>query len=60
MPALYPTYAQLKAAQIITGHLPGPVNWDDWDAFKLLIASAPLDVDEESEGESRRHVLETA
>jgi len=48
MPLLSPTYAQLKAAQTLLGHLPGPVNWDDWEDFKALVASTPLDTDEEA------------
>ena len=49
MPHLFPTYAQLKAAKHLLAFGPDAIDWQDWEDFKLLIASAPLETDEEAE-----------
>jgi len=60
MPHLYLTHAQHTAAKIVMGHLPGPVNWDDWASFKAEVVSAPLDTDEETEAAAGPAVDESA
>jgi hypothetical protein len=49
VPHLYPTFRQLQAAQRVLSRGPDPIDWDAWEEFKELIASAPLETDEDAE-----------
>jgi len=49
MPVLYLTYRQLKAAKHLLAFGPDVIDWTAWDEFKELIASAPLETDEDDE-----------
>jgi len=49
MPHLYFTYRQLKAAKHLLSHGDHAIDWDAWEEFKLLIATAPLETDEDAE-----------